>query len=104
MLGFLDYDPEDVRTDVKLAYSVRSRYVHGSQLSPKSKERLQDKYGGLKDFLLKLLDYLRVAIICAIRTDMEKEDFLKLVDDSLISEQAGIRLGEALKDTRALLR
>jgi hypothetical protein len=103
VLGILGYDPADVKDDVKLAYRIRSVFVHGGRLSVKDRKKVLSRYTNLMAFSERILDYLRVATIIAMMVKMQKQDFLALVDDSLISEQKSKKLVELLEPTRQLL-
>lgn len=104
VLGVLGYDPEDVKKAVKLAYRIRSAYVHGSQLSSKEESKLRRQYTNSRAFSERILDYLRVAIVTAVMIEIQKHEFLALVDDSLVSERKSRQLIELLETTRRLLR
>jgi len=90
------------RGHVLEAYKIRSKHVHGDQLSNKSKVKLQDKYGGVHIFLSYILDYLRISIATAIICDITvKENFTTLLDDSLLDplsqNELNTRLSPAIK-------
>jgi hypothetical protein len=104
LLGVLGYDSVTVKKAVKSAYTIRSAYVHGGQLSRKSKNRLSRQYTSPKAFSEMILDYLRVIIIAVVMVETGKQDFLTLLDDSLVSERRSKQLVEVLESTRQLLR
>jgi hypothetical protein len=70
------------------AYSVRSAFAHGNQLSDKERASLNSKYGNIEDLLLAILDYLRLSLVTTIffRGNQSKEDLIHLLDDALISK------------------
>jgi len=103
IFGLLGYDPYNVKDAVKDAYRVRSLFVHGSHLSYKEKRKLNNKYGNIRDFLLSLLDYLRVSIIIMIFMRKEKEEFLDLIDDSLFDENKEKQLNNLLNSAKNVI-
>ena len=92
LLGLFDHEPLVVRKTIKDAYSIRSTFVHGDQIKGKEKKKLDDKYGNLNKLLLKVLGYLRVSIIITILCEKEKEELIRLIDDSLISKKRALEL------------
>lgn len=102
-LGLLDYDPIDVKEVVKLAYTIRSAYVHGNKPSSKDKKALQYRYSDSSKFLGLILDYLRVAIIINLMIKSGKDNHLKLIEDALVSQSNPDLLLELLTITKNLL-
>jgi len=101
ILSFLGYSASEVKDTLNLGYEIRSAFVHGDDIKlEKSSKKLTNKYPQKEDFLLKILDYLRILIIITFfllenerfvknkngKIIFLKENFLKLVDDSLIEK------------------
>ena len=103
IFSLLKYDPYKVKEMVRDAYKVRSLFVHGDHLSYKEKRKLNDKYGDIRSFLLRLLDYLRISIIIAIFIKKEKEEFLDLIDDSLVGRDKDSQLNSLLNTARNVI-
>ena len=101
ILSFLGYSALEVKDALNLGYEIRSAFVHGDDIKlEKSSKKLSNKYLEKEDFLLKILEYLRILIVITFflleneefakqkngKIIFLKEDFLKLVDDSLIDK------------------
>lgn len=86
ILSFLNYNPIFVKETIKNAYSLRSKFVHGSQISQKDREKLLKKYQSLENFIHIILDYLRVSLIILTLIKVEKGYFLTLIDGALIDD------------------
>jgi len=99
----LGYDSYKVKDIVRDAYKVRSLFVHGAHLSYKQKRKLNREYGDIRSFLLSLLDYLRISIIVMIFMKKEKEEFLDLIDDSLVDHDKDTQLANLLTSVKSLI-
>lgn len=100
MFGLLDYDSYKVKETIKDAYKIRSLFVHGGHLSHKEKRKLESEYGDIRTFLLLILDYLRISIIIMIFDKKEKDEFIDLIDASLIDSQKEGKLNNFLNTPR----
>lgn len=100
---FMGYDSYKVKDLVGDAYKVRSLFVHGAHLSYKEKRKLNSKYEDTKSFLLALLDYLRISILISIFSKKEKEEFLDLIDDSLVDHDKDTQLTNLLTSAKSLI-
>jgi len=103
IFSLLGYDSNKVKEIVRDAYKVRSRFVHGDHPSDKEKRKLNDKYDNIRSFLLSLLDYLRMSIIIMIFMKEEKEEFLDLIDDSLVDKDKDSQLNNLLNTARNVI-
>jgi hypothetical protein len=99
----MGYDSHEVKGLVGDAYKVRSLFVHGAHLSYKEKRKLNGKYGEIKNFLLSLLNYLRLSILINIFSNKEKEEFLDLIDDSFIEKDKDSHLNNILNSVKSLI-
>ncbi|MCX9089831.1 MAG: HEPN domain-containing protein [Candidatus Methanoperedens sp.] len=84
LLGLLGYDPHEIKERINDAYGIRSIFMHGGHLDYRKKRKLDSKYKDVKTLLLSVLDYLRISIILNMLILKEKEEFIDLIDDSLI--------------------
>jgi hypothetical protein len=99
LLGLLPgFDAKTIVNEIKDAYVVRSKYVHGALLREDDKKKLVERNGDMKYFISRLSNYLRISIILFCFIDKEKGFLLQLIDESLIDEKANRELGE-LKET-----
>jgi hypothetical protein len=99
IMSLFGYSAIEVKKDLKLAYDLRSAFVHGDDngLEKKSKS-ITTEYSSDQNFLIKILEYLRTFIIIMIflfddpdfikekngKRTFKKQDFLAIVDDSFI--------------------
>lgn len=91
LLSLLDFDPENVLKDVSLAYSIRSAYVHGSQLSDDNEKKLKkidnSRHDALEIILKKIQEYARVSLLNLIIYNKPKNEFLKLLEKAQINDK-----------------
>jgi hypothetical protein len=87
LLSLLEHDPHEVKKTINDAYKVRSLFAHGGQLSDKGKKELESKYGDARNLLLSILDYLRILLIVMMLSRKGKDEFIDLVDDSLVDKK-----------------
>jgi len=80
-------DSVSVYRDVKKAYSVRSRFVHGGF------EELKDR-----ELLDKITEYLRLSILAFMFT-RDKKQLLDLIDRSMLTEKANEELKSFLAES-----
>lgn len=113
LLGILGKPTNDVQKILKIAYDIRSSYVHGddSQLEKKIK-KLEEEYPNTNDFVVKLLDILRILILVMIglaqhsnfiqnnkgQKTFLKQKFLEMVDNALIDIAQEKELCDILED------
>jgi len=117
ILSLLNYSPIEVKKILKVAYNIRSTFVHGDDIELEKEVRKLDSNYQSQDFLLKILDYLRILIIVIIclsknsefilvKKDIinfEKRKFLELVDDSLIDKIQESKLQGILEDVKLII-
>ncbi len=99
----LGHDWSQVRRVVNSAYKVRNLFVHGSHLSDKEKRKLNNKFGNIGSFLLKLLDCLRICLVIILVVEKEKDEFLDLIDDALVEKEKDRELANLLNAAKSLL-
>ncbi len=75
---------------LKKGYDIRSKFSHGSILKIKEKT----EYTKDSQFLVSLLDMLRLAIVAFIVLNLEKEEIIRLLDKAMINDQENERLNE----------
>lgn len=86
ILYLIGFNPNNIKEIIGTAYKIRSLFVHGGHLNYKEKKKLISKFKDIKEFLKTLLDYLRISIIIGICINIEKDEFLDLIDDALIDK------------------
>lgn len=105
-LKMFDYVPENeietkVFNKVKNAYDVRSKYVHGEKISPKLMRKVRDISALYKEIMQITSEcivlFLRVFPNLSKNDKDKKEEILKLIDSSLISQ-------ESIKKIKGLLK
>jgi hypothetical protein len=104
LLSLLGYDPYEVKERVNEAYGIRSIFLHGGHLDYKKKRKLESKYKDVKTLLLSVLDYLRISIIVNILILKEKEEFIDLIDDSLVDRKKEELLNSVISGAKEFVR
>jgi hypothetical protein len=105
VLGNIEYDPIQVKNAVKEAYNIRSIFSHGGLLSYKQKNRYNEKYqGGVTHLTKTILDFLRESIILSITIKMEKEEWIDLIDNSLIDKESDQKLSNILSQGKTIIK
>lgn len=102
LLSLLGYDPYEVKERVNEAYGIRSLFLHGGHLDYKKMRKLESKYKDVKTLLLSVLDYLRISIIVNILILKEKEEFIDLIDDSLVDRKKEELLNSVISGAKEL--
>ncbi len=94
MLGIFGHEPMEVYNRMKQSYDIRSKFVHGEPL------RKEDRQYAAEN-LSKMLEYGRASIVAylQLREKTTKEQFLNLIDNSLLSPAAHSKLTERIKET-----
>lgn len=104
LLSLLGYDPHEVKEKVDDAYGIRSIFTHGGHLDYKKKKKLEAKYKEIRNLLLSVLDYLRISIIVMMLVSKEKDEFIDLIDDSLIDRGKEELLTSLIFGAKELIR
>ncbi len=103
-LGNFSLDPIKVKNTIKDAYTIRSIFSHGGHLDYKQKKKYNEKYAGDINNLLKtVLNFLRLSIIISISIHQEKEEFIDILDNSLINDSDNQRLAGILNQSKKIL-
>ncbi|MDZ8050789.1 MAG: hypothetical protein RMX68_020640 [Aulosira sp. ZfuVER01] len=117
ILSLFNYSAIEVKKKLKAAYNIRSTFVHGDDIELEKEVRKLDQNYQSQDFLIEILDYLRVLIIIIIFlskqnefvnskrgvNNFEKRKFLDIVDDSLIDKQQENKLNNILEEVKYLI-
>ena len=102
-LSCLSYDAVKTREIVEFAYSVRSGYVHGGRAASADKRKIQRQYTTLPAFQTALLDLVKVSIAAGLIRQTEKEEFIDLIDDSMVEARKLTELQNSLGPVRQVL-
>jgi hypothetical protein len=104
LLSQLGYSPHEARNVINDAYKVRNLFAHGGQLDYKGKKKLESKYHDIKNLLLPTLNYLRILLVVMILTKKGKDEFIDLIDDSLVDKEKETQLHGTLSEVREILK
>lgn len=98
LLSFLGRNPLEVYNLLKQAYGMRSKYIHGSQLEKEERQTV-------RKVTMLVINYARqsVVLFLQLRQKVEKEKFLNLIDNSLLSEKASQKLKDLIKDATGII-
>ena len=102
-LSLLGRNPLEVREVIQDAYAIRSAFAHGGHLTYKAKKKLESKHGEVKKLLCSVLDYLRLSTIVMILSRISKDEFVDLVDDSLLDANKHQQLQNRVSDAKTLV-
>jgi len=93
-LSVFGYEPLEVYNMLRQAYEIRSKFIHGSKIE---KDELQNA----TKLTEKTLEYARASIVMylQLKEKIEKENFLNLVNNSMLNNDAHSKLNELLKQT-----
>jgi hypothetical protein len=98
LLGACGLDAAEVDRTLGLAYEVRSRYVHGEPLAASDEARIRKHVGDVVSLFLKCLDYLRLALVAAIASGVDKDALISAVDAAKKGRPAALkRIGDAFR-------
>lgn len=104
LLGLLGFSPYEVRKTISDAYKVRNLFAHGSRLNYRGRKKLDTRYGGIRNLLLSVLDYLRSLLVVMILQSKEKEEFIDLLEDSLVDQKKEGELISVISAAKGLLK
>lgn len=104
LLGILGHDPFKIKNLVRDGYKIRSKFVHGSTLDHKDVRKYEEKYEKMDEFLLKILDLLRIAIVVSLMMTIKKEKILDLIDDSFLDNTKETELRNFLRESIEILK
>jgi len=96
LLGLLGFEATDVQNRIKVAYNIRSKYVHGTLLSHDEVQSRLRNISSPEDFLYSTLNYLRLLIITLLLSKIPKKCLLSLLDNSFIDPNKDKELKEKL--------
>ena len=90
LLGLTRSDPGLARDNVKLAYDLRSQFVHGAEFDSKGAQELVSMHREMRE-------YLRLSILLFLIRGTEKKDLLAELDRAAIDLPAAARLRALMK-------
>jgi len=100
LLTVVGFNPQAVMAVIKVAYEVRSSFLHGSQVNKRTLAKVDREYGALDKVLLHVLDYLRCSIVIVTLKTLLKNELIDRIDASFVDDDAWQQLQEQLKDGR----
>ncbi len=106
VLGLLGKDPYKAKQAVNHAYSVRSSFSHGDNISKDVRKEIDKAYDGNLNVLLKVvLDLLRISIIFHVvaHEQFNKQSLVKLMEDAAIDDSKEAELKRLAESARDLL-
>lgn len=84
LLGTAGIDPDKVQSDVKLAYDVRSAFVHGGTLSREQRRKVERQHGSVEQFVLRMLDLARRIMLACLFPTCDKQSWIEAIDRTMI--------------------
>lgn len=103
-LSKLRLDVTIVRQHLKLGYQIRNTYVHGGHLSETERKKLEKRGIDLNSLAVALLDYVRISIVHLLLSSQSKEDFLAILESSMLVRAEDDALQRLVEPHLKLLR
>jgi hypothetical protein len=103
IMSLLGIDPQEARQLIKDAYRIRNLFAHGSHLSYKEKRKLELRYKDIKNIFQAITDYLRRLIVIMILNHKTKDEFIDLIDNSLVDRKKEEELNNLLSLAKQIL-
>jgi hypothetical protein len=94
LLGACGYDGVEVRETLRVAYEVRSRFVHGDRPAAKTDADIRTHAGDIITLFERCLEYNRAALVAAVVSRLGKDEFICAID----SPAQLRRIGDAFRD------
>jgi hypothetical protein len=89
LLSYFGSDPGKTQTCLKLAYRIRSKYVHGGISSPKDKRKVVAAFGNEVDFTHEVFNIVRKVLLIMFLVPVAKTELIENLDSALIGEELG---------------
>jgi len=89
LLSCFGNDPGKTQSCLKLAYRIRSNYVHGGLSSPKDKRKLVAAFGSEVDFTHEVFNIVRKVLLIMFLVPVAKGELIENLDSALIGEELG---------------
>ena len=103
LMGIFGYDSYEVRSKIKDAYEIRSKFIHGNHLDYNSKRNFIEKHGSLESLFSYTTSYLRISIILFLALKKEKDEFIDILEDILIDNKKEQEFKEQIKSIKERL-
>ncbi len=96
LVSFFGFNPIDAFEKMKKAYDLRSRLVHGSKTSEKMNSLLEFA----RNYAHEIINFNRICILIflQLKNIKEKDDLIKLIDQSFISDASNESLRELITE------
>ncbi len=96
LLSFYGFEPLKISEQIKIAYNLRSKLLHGAELGNKKEELL--KFA--REYTHEILNYNRLCLLISLqlKLHLDKKQFIQLIDNSLIDGEANDKLGKLIED------
>ncbi len=100
LLSLIGLNMEQVYGDMRIAYDVRSKYMHGDKMSKGTEKEIKRKYKkdetwAFEKFAFTMMDYARLIIAIYFILDKSKDELYKLLEDAQFDNE--IKLKKELK-------
>jgi hypothetical protein len=103
IMSLLGSDPREARQLIKDAYHIRNLFAHGSHLSYREKRKLELRYKDIKNIFSAIANYLRRLIVIMILIRKTKDEFIDLIDNSLVDRKKEEELDNLLSLAKQVL-
>ncbi len=104
LADLFNFNSKEIRRTVARAYEIRSRFVHGGQISSKELSKLERDYGAPNAFERQILTINRLLLLVAVFSKLDKEELVGLVDEAMISPKSRGILSNRVQPVRRHLK
>jgi len=108
LLSLQRFDPEKILRNISLSYSIRSAYVHGSELSKYNQNKLlkinESKYLAQEILLKNIQEYARISLLNLIIFNKHKSELIRLLDLAQIDDDSLKNLKNQTKKIKTILK
>ncbi|MFH1050534.1 MAG: hypothetical protein V1779_06335 [bacterium] len=103
VFSHLGFDSKRASQIINLGYDLRSSYVHGNSNIVNYTKKIKKLGLSIMEFQLIIYDFLRLSIIIVLLLEIEKDDFLNLIDLALIDKNSNIELRRKISSISSYL-
>lgn len=99
----LDFDEPKlttIKSVLERGYKLRSEFVHDSDFT-KTLNKIDEEFQDFSSFFLLLFNIFRVSILIMLSLQMDKSQFVRLLDDSLLFKSKETELKQLLIDNKS---
>lgn len=100
LVSFFGFNATETFKKMKLAYSLRSKLVHGSKLKTEENDKKIDLLEWARNHTHEIINFNRICLLIALqlKNHKQKSDLVKILDNSLIDNVTNIELAKIIDE------